>query len=196
MEYIELVKKRRSVRAYEPTAVEDSILEEIIEAGLWAPSGTNLQPWFFVVVRSPKKMRLLREIMSRVSEDALIKLTKRFPDKPELVAGTTSFVACLGNAPAAILAFRDKDDYRGIVNDSSVIQSVAAAMENIQLAIYDHGLCSCWMTAPNQAGMDAEMRDTFAPGHGELVCMTPVGYPKEGEEIKTPKRRDGKFVFV
>ena len=45
MEFKDVVYGRRSVRRFKDTPVDDKILEEIVDAALWAPSGVNLQPW-------------------------------------------------------------------------------------------------------------------------------------------------------
>ncbi|MGM0686745.1 MAG: nitroreductase family protein [Promethearchaeati archaeon] len=49
--FLELVKKRRSVRRFKPDPIPDEYVDKIIEAARWAPSGFNLQPWEFVVVK-------------------------------------------------------------------------------------------------------------------------------------------------
>src|SRR3989442_15572319 len=55
------IEERRATRHYEPTAVLEDDLRRILEAGLAAPSGYNLQPWRFVVVRDPEQRKRLRE---------------------------------------------------------------------------------------------------------------------------------------
>jgi nitroreductase len=50
-EFLNLVQERRSIRAFTPDPVSDELVDKVIEAGRWAPSGTNTQPWEFVVVR-------------------------------------------------------------------------------------------------------------------------------------------------
>src|SRR4030067_10892 len=51
---LELVKKRRSIRRFKPDPIPDEHIEKIIEVARWAPSGYNLQPWEFVVVKKPE----------------------------------------------------------------------------------------------------------------------------------------------
>ena len=53
--------ERRSTRHFDPTPVSEESLQEILRAGLTAPSGYNLQPWRFVVLRDLERRRLLRE---------------------------------------------------------------------------------------------------------------------------------------
>jgi nitroreductase len=57
----EVIMHRRSVRSYEPAAIPDAVLLEILEAGRQAPSAANRQPWHFVVVRDPERRRDLAE---------------------------------------------------------------------------------------------------------------------------------------
>ncbi len=194
MEFKDVIYGRRSVRSFEPKAIDDEILTEIIDAGLWAPSGVNLQPWYFVVIRSAEQLSRYKEYMAKVAEKNKAHLEKRFSDHPDVVSSTLSFMETLGDAPAVVLAFRDKPDYSYALQDEGIVESVGAAMENIVLSAYDHGIASCWMTAPVQANMTAAIRDEFAPGHGELVCMAVLGYAKKIPDA--PKRKGNKFVLI
>ena len=54
MDTIEAIKSRRSIRLYRSEAVPDDKVEQILEAGRWAPSADNSQPWAFVVIRDEK----------------------------------------------------------------------------------------------------------------------------------------------
>jgi nitroreductase len=51
MDFMETIKGRRSIRKYLSTPVEDEKVKQILEAGQWAPSASNKQPWHFIVVR-------------------------------------------------------------------------------------------------------------------------------------------------
>ncbi len=55
MEFAELVRTRRSVRRYLDKAVSEDMLTTICDAGRWAPSAINMQPWEFIVVTDPEK---------------------------------------------------------------------------------------------------------------------------------------------
>jgi nitroreductase len=57
----EAIAERRATPAFDGSPVPDEVLSAILRAGLGAPSGYNLQPWRFVVVRSPEQKRRLRE---------------------------------------------------------------------------------------------------------------------------------------
>jgi nitroreductase len=56
----EAVEHRRATPSFDGSPIPDADLKKILEAGLKAPSGYNLQPWRFVVVRTPEQRRRLR----------------------------------------------------------------------------------------------------------------------------------------
>jgi nitroreductase len=58
----EIVKYRRSIRRYKPDPISDELLLKIMEAGRWAPSGDNNQPWRFIIVRDSEIMKKMGEI--------------------------------------------------------------------------------------------------------------------------------------
>jgi nitroreductase len=49
--FLDLVKHRRTIRRFRPDPIPDDYIDKIIEAARWAPSGYNMQPWEFVVIR-------------------------------------------------------------------------------------------------------------------------------------------------
>ena len=51
--FLEFVKTRRTIRAIKPDPIPDNIADRLIEAARWAPSGFNMQPWEFVIVKDP-----------------------------------------------------------------------------------------------------------------------------------------------
>ncbi len=52
MELLDAIKNRRSCRNYLPEAIDDTVIESILDAGIWAPSPLNTQPWEFIVITS------------------------------------------------------------------------------------------------------------------------------------------------
>jgi len=63
MDVLEAIKTRRSIRKYEKRPVPEELLEKILEAGRWAPSANNAQPWNFIVLRDEG----IRRELARVS---------------------------------------------------------------------------------------------------------------------------------
>ena len=54
---LDLAKARRSVRRYRPDPVPNELVEQVLEAARWAPSGMNMQPWEFVIVTDEELRR-------------------------------------------------------------------------------------------------------------------------------------------
>lgn len=196
MEFRDLVYQRRSVRKFQDKTIEKEILKDILDAALWAPSSVNLQPWYFVAITSPEERNCFKEIMHEVSERNRAHLEERFSAHPEIVKSTLTFLKTLGNAPVVILAFRDKADYSWATMDESIVQSIAASMENLILSAWDKGIASCWMTAPLHAHMQQTIRDKYAPGHGDLVSMVVLGYAEENCIPRAPKRKTEKYTII
>ena len=180
METLETIRQRRSVRKYTHQPITDEDLDAILQAGLSAPSGLNLQPWYFVAVRSEEKRRELISIMEQVDDRITPELEERFPTHPEIVSSTKHFIRTLGGAPVVLLAFLLRDDY---ADPRTAMLSVAAAVENILLAARDRGIASCWLAAPEQTGYGPVLRDRFAPGKGELVATVTLGYTESWPQM-------------
>ena len=113
---LKAIKTRRSVRRYTDAPVSREQIETILEAGRFAPSGKNTQPWRFVVVESEAKRSELATL---------------FPQQG-LVAATPVTLAVLLNRGAGYDALKD-------------VQGIGAAIENILLAVHSLGLGACWM---------------------------------------------------
>lgn len=193
MEFKKVVMSRRSVRSYLDKPIPQEVLEEIMEAGLHAPSATNLQPWYFVVISSDEQRQKFVAVMNRVADKVEGNLRERFAKHPQVVNSTLHFLRSLGGAPTCVLAFCQKPDYP--YAKDIVIQSVAAAIENILLAAVDHGVGGCWMTAPIEAMVGDELRDTFAAGKGQLVAALTLGYPAD-ELPPAPPRKEDRCKFI
>jgi len=62
VDILTLLKSRRSVRIYQDKPIPQDLLTQILEAGRWAPTGANLQPWHFVVVRDSETRKRIGEV--------------------------------------------------------------------------------------------------------------------------------------
>jgi nitroreductase len=65
-----LVKNRRSIHRFKPAPVPDEYIDKIIQAAHWAPSGFNLQPWEFVVVKDSKLQEGIVQIFKEASANS------------------------------------------------------------------------------------------------------------------------------
>jgi len=179
MEFQEVLKGRRSVRAFSDAPVSEETIDALIEAAIWAPSPLHLQPWSFVVVRGDEakaKIRLLCEAAKQAVIDA---------GGPDWV-GKYSF-DFLDQAPVLIVVFSNpkKGGLGGYFHQSlGALQGTSAAVQNLMLAAAEQGLGSLWLTFFDPKAMAAALG---APEGLEVAGVIPLGVP--AGEVKAPPRK-------
>jgi len=60
--FLEFLKNRRTIRSFQEKKVSDKEIEMILEAGRWAPSASNRQPWEFIVIKNEEKKQELAKL--------------------------------------------------------------------------------------------------------------------------------------
>ncbi len=189
MELKRAILERRSVRRYTDEKISDTDINEILELGTWAPSGTNRQNWHFVVCKSSDSIERLKDTMQVGMDDFQQYLQGNFPNHPKVVAGTMNFIKTLGGCDICVLAFiKEASDEDEMVS----VQSVAAALQNMALAAHEKGIGSCWIAAPCFSG-DAIQKE-FAPEKGKLVSAMTFGYFER--QSPAPPRKAGRIEFI
>lgn len=192
MELKKAIYERRSIRKYKNDPIKAEDIADILAAGMMAPSGVDLQPWYFVVAQSEEAMKDVKQIMRDSAPAMMPSIKERFAKHPQVVKETETFLTGLGGAPLCIMVFVNKSDHKKA--ESTIIQSVAAAIQNMLLTAYDKGLGSCWMTAPLETGADKRFKQRFAPEKGDMVALITLGYPEQ--EGKMTRRKPGRFEIV
>lgn len=152
LELDDLIRERRSVRRFRPDPVPRDAIEQILEAGRWAPSPHGSQPWRFAVLTRPEVKQRLADAMGSAWQHNLA-MDGQAPDVIEarLAASRRRLI----EAPVLILLclfLRDLDRYpdpdRQQAETTMAIQSLGAAAQNILLMAYRLGLDAGWMCAP------------------------------------------------
>ena len=91
MEVYECIRSRLTVREFKPDPVPDDVVFRLLQAGRWAPSSRNLQPWHFIIIRNPDTLRRIGEVATSgrfVARAPLaIAIVMDKADRPELDAG-------------------------------------------------------------------------------------------------------------
>ena len=91
MEVFDCITRRRTVREFKPDPIPDDVVYKILQAGRWAPSSSNTQPWHFVVVQDRDSLRKLGAIATRGSFIAnaplAIAIVMENATRPQLDAG-------------------------------------------------------------------------------------------------------------
>ena len=181
-EVTKAIAERRSIRKYTARPVTDEELETILECGVLAPSGMNLQQWFVAAVRTPA---LLKEI-SALQKEAMLAMPGLPPAMKER-AEDPNFDAVFG-APALLL----------VTADSSRGSTDACLLgENMVLAAQSLGLGTCISGSVTMA-FQGEKGKAFLAKLGVPEGYVPVFGVTLGEAAEAPeaKPRDKKYVIL
>ena len=183
MELYAAVKNRRSHRLFKPEPVPKAVLERVIEAALWAPSGMNLQPWELTILTGAKKDEFVA-LCYKALDYVMPKLRELFPEKQQKL--TAQFFKDLGGAPVAIAAtvWRDPEP----LNQEIIVQSGAAMLQNLLLAAEAEGLGTCWMTGILY--VEKELLSFLGKEDRKLLAITPIGYSAKIPPVVPRKERD------
>ena len=195
-EFLETLRKRRTVREFSSEPVPDEVIDLAIEAAASAPSGANLQPWKFVVVRDPA---VKREIRIAAEKEEYENYHGRMPDdwlRALAPLQTDWHKEFLEIAPLLIVVF--KEEY-GIDADGRhvthyyVNESVGIACGFLLAALNAAGLATLTHT-PSPMGF---LRDILGrPKNEKPFLLVPVGYPADGCRVPDIRKKPLDDVMV
>jgi coenzyme F420-0:L-glutamate ligase / coenzyme F420-1:gamma-L-glutamate ligase len=182
MNFLELVRSRRSIRRYTEAPIARSLLEDLLESANWAPSAHNRQPWRFAVVTEyATRQKLAAAMGERLRRDlAADGLSSEMIEKDagrsySRITGATALV-CL------CLSMDDMDIYpderRNRNEYLMAAQSTAMAGQNLLLAAHAAGLGACWMCAPLFCPDDVRAALEL-PISWQPQALITLGYPAE-----------------
>jgi nitroreductase len=180
---IKVIKNRRSVRAYQPEQIMERDMLAVVEAGLYAPSAKNGQPWHITVIQN---QGLLEEMTAMFKEEVI----KRGGESAKIAEEDTAFKIFHG-APCAIIVSGDATAEAASID-------CAAAVENMLIAAESLGLGTCWMQSNMllfESSKGAELIKTMKIPDGYKPLYTfSIGYKAEMPEAKP--RKSGTYTFI
>jgi nitroreductase len=155
---LDAIENRRSIVRFETTPIEEEKIQAILEAGRWAPSWLNKQPWRFIVVTDPAIKESLSEFVPTV------------------------FKLGVREAPVCIVVSVDPNE-----DSFHFIEDGAAATQNMALAAQSLGLGSCWIGTfafkKEKKSSEEKIRDVLEiPKIHRVVSLLPIGIPKKAGE--------------
>lgn len=160
MTLLDEIRSRRSVRKYRNEPVTDQLINEILEAGRWAPSGMNNQPWRFVVIKD-KTFKIKLSTMTNYSG---------------IVSGSDFCVAVFYNSPAGY--HREKD-----------LMSIGACIQNMLLYAHHLGIGSVWL-GEILKNKDKISEILGINQSNEFMALIAFGYPDEEVSAERLKMSD------
>lgn len=201
MDLFDAIQTRKSIRRFKRTPVPDEDLKKILDAGRLAPSASNTQPWSFVVI---KDRELLKKMADAVREmvDRMTPHAESEQEAQRLTAYKSNYYVFFENAPVVIAVFMEAYASTGLLARMGYsekeamrlrpypgLQSVAAAIQNMLLAIHALGYGSCWMTGPLVAQEAFEKLLGFGP-EKFIAALLPMGIPDENPPARSRKPLD------
>lgn len=165
------MRESHSVRYFKPDAIPEPTLTRILEAGCWAPSAGNLQPWYFYVVAGQsRKQQLAEACFDQVQ---------------------------VADAPAVIVILADparsNERYAERGAQLYCIQDTACAAENMILAAEGLGIKSCWVGAFDETAVQEIVE---APPRLRAVAILCLGYSDEASPAKERLRINDVVKFI
>jgi nitroreductase len=148
------IKDRRTIRRFKPTPIEEKTLRVILEAGRWAPSFSNLQPWRFIIVRD----QTLKAALDKAARESVLHLG-------------------IHEAPVVILVCVDRR-----IDPLHAIEAGAAATQNMALAAHSLNLGTGWIGIWGTEAEAAAQKLLGLPETVRVVSLLPIGVPDETPE--------------
>lgn len=177
MDVLEAIKKRRTIRAYKTTPVDQETLDTILEAGRRAPSWGNSQTWRWVVVQDENLKTQIAETVLRPGNRG----TDAVKTAPVVIAACAELnrAGYRDGQPAT-----DKGGYWYMFDG-------ALALENMVLAAESLGLGTLFIGGMNAGSVESLLR--VPQGYACVILMV-IGYPNEEPEAR-PRKEMADLVF-
>jgi 5,6-dimethylbenzimidazole synthase len=188
---LDIISRRASIRRLKPDPIPDEYVELVIEAGHWAMSGANSQPWEYIVVKDPATKQALFRAFSEINADFIYWMEQqRVPELRhpayQMTAEDAVQRARLGrgwaDAPALIVVLGDGRRQWGTVQgamtfgreQSHLTDGLANTCTLMHLAAASLGLGTQWVTIHIQ---EPFKRILGVPDLLMLYLIIPLGYP-------------------
>lgn len=189
MDLYEAMSTQRAVRRLRPDPIPDEVLERVLQAACWAPTGGNMQPWRVVVVTDPAKKAGLQAIYepewARYVEGFMARLAglpeEQLDPWRRIAAAGDHLAEHLAEAPAILVFCADPKQMA--ITDARLERvsivgggSVYPAVQNALLACVAEGL-GCAITTLH-CFREPEVLELLAIPEGwATAAMVPIGYP-------------------
>lgn len=192
---LDFIKSRRSTRKFKSTEVPDELIDQVVEAGRYAPSGGNSQSTHFIVVKNKK-------VLDELADLAKEEFAKMEIDENTYKSLVNSITASKSgnyvfhyNCPVLIVT-ANKKDYGNNIADC------ACALENMMLMANSLDLGSVWINQLRWLNENpvilAKMKELGMGEDERVYGALALGYPdsEDGLPVRKPLPRTGNKVTV
>jgi F420 biosynthesis protein FbiB-like protein len=191
MEFFEVVHSQRSIRRFMPDPVPEEAIWKMLDAAIRAPSGSNTQPWGFLVVRDPAKRQVIAQAARERMADHMVDRAEAAAMEPvqrRLHLSAIAFMENVTSAPVLIVAcLVAPTSPTSDINSLFAGASIYAAVQNLMLAARAQDLGTV-LTTFNMWIEDVLRAEFGLPDDAKPVAIIPVGYP-DGQRFGPTTRK-------
>ena len=167
---LDVIKSRHSVRRFTDKKVSDTDLKDILEAAQWAPSGTNKQPWHFIIIKNKETQKKLADLLPWG------KFIKNAPIAIAIIVQLKSLWTILDGA---------------IAMTHITLEATAKGLGTCW--------CACYPNIGKKPELEKQVSDVLGIPEDlqpkmKLITITPLGYPSSDSIIETKRKNLSKIV--
>ena len=166
---LEIIRNRRSVRSYLPQDVSDELVMKLLDAAHLAPSGHNVQPWTFIVIRDESIKGQIAEVDHQ---------QQWMLEAPVFIAVVADPRARGATDPGICNEYSDLPELKPVIRDTAI------AIDHMILMAEELGLSTCWTGWYKQDDMK---RVLGVPEDRYVVGVVTVGYGAEHPDARPRK---------
>ncbi|MBN2898874.1 MAG: nitroreductase family protein [Clostridia bacterium] len=179
---IQTIKARRSIRKYTDQQISDDHLNAILEAGLYAPTAHNQQPWHFTVIQKPEVLALI----NKKTRDAMLNTGIEWMTR---MASKEDFKVTY-NAPTLIVVSGKKDAMAMEADCSAAIQNMLVAAESLDIG-------SVWLGLVRLVFQDEEVKNALnIPEDYKPYYSVSFGHKAQDKALPAPRRNRDVIQFI
>ena len=172
---LEIIKSRRSVRSFSTTQISQDSLDKIIEAGIYAPTAHNDQPWHFTVIQNEQLLQDINKITQEAMAESEVEWIKKMGSNPEFKVNY--------GAPTLIIVSGRRDGMAWNVDCSAAIQNMLLEAEDLDIG-------SCWLGLLRfYFANKKEVEKLGIPEGYEPFYGVALGYKAREKQQPAPKRK-------
>ncbi|MBI2129108.1 nitroreductase [Candidatus Woesearchaeota archaeon] len=169
---IKAIKGRRAVRKYKNKEIPENIINEIIEAGRYAPSAMNRQPWNFIVITNKKLIKELSDAMTK----KLLNISTRIKERMKTMEDPVFY-----SAPLLVFVLSEE-------GNEWAYADCGICSQNMMLAAYSLGIASCFIGMAKHIEGENILKKLNIPDGYKMINAVVFGYADEKPDLKERKK--------
>lgn len=173
-EVLRTIKNRRSIRSFKSEQIKKEELDLIIEAGIYAPSGHNTQPWHFTIIQNKEVTKHINDISKEVMATIDIDWIRN--------AGMNPNYDITYNAPTLIIVSGNKSAISWKTDCDAAIQNMLIAAESLNIGSVWLGFAGFGFKKEGEAEK-IDIPEGYEPYYGVAF-----GYKSQDKQVPAPKR--------